>query len=260
MRLFKKAAVCLLTAAMAVSMLTACGGDAPANPGNSDNGGSTGGGNTSTSTPATPDTGNSGNTSGGSEENGTNALPTNWNASKTKSYYNKYGISDTNIYVSGTLVQMDKNGTQVDTEKIEYAVKGSKTFTSMTTIASSSGTGGTTKVYKNNNEYYVYTNDQWYKCENEQQINAAKMIIQLYQEWYKVPSNPYHFSASTVDGNYYESAISNWTDGTPIQYSYAYNSNNRLMAMACTYQNNVAYITSSVTLTSCPDSFAFPQK
>ena len=172
MRLFKKAAVCLLAAAMAVSMLTACGDDGPSNPGNGGNGGSTGGGNTSTSTPAKPDEGNSGNTSGGSEENGTTTLPTNWNASKTKNYYNKYGISDTNIYVSGTLVQMDKNGTQVDTEKIEYAVKGSKTFTSMTTIVSASGQNSTTKVYKNNNEYYVYTNDQWHKCENEKQINA----------------------------------------------------------------------------------------
>ena len=198
--------------------------------------------------------------SGGSEENGTTTLPTNWNASKTKNYYNKYGISDTNIYVSGTLVQMDKNGTQVDTEKIEYAVKGSKTFTSMTTIVSASGQNSTTKVYKNNNEYYVYTNDRWHKCENEKQINAAKLIIQLYQEWYKVPSSPYHFVAYTESGKYYESAISNWTDGTPIQYSYAYNSTNHLMAMACTYQNNVAYITSSVVLTSCPDAFAFPQK
>lgn len=260
MRLFKKAAVCLLAAAMAVSMLTACGDDGPSNPGNGGNGGSTGGGNTSTSTPAKPDEGNSGNTSGGSEENGTTTLPTNWNASKTKNYYNKYGISDTNIYVSGTLVQMDKNGTQVDTEKIEYAVKGLKTFTSMTTIVSASGQNSTTKVYKNNNEYYVYTNDRWHKCENEKQINAAKLIIQLYQEWYKVPSSPYHFVAYTESGKYYESAISNWTDGTPIQYSYAYNSTNHLMAMACTYQNNVAYITSSVVLTSCPDAFAFPQK
>ena len=45
MRLFKKAAVCLLAAAMAVSMLTACGDDGPSNPGNGGNGGSTGGGN-----------------------------------------------------------------------------------------------------------------------------------------------------------------------------------------------------------------------
>ena len=56
MRLFKKAAVCLLAAAMAVSMLTACGDDGPSNPGNGGNGGSTGGGNTSTSTPAKPET------------------------------------------------------------------------------------------------------------------------------------------------------------------------------------------------------------
>lgn len=55
MRLFKKAAVCLLAAAMAVSMLTACGGDGPSTPDNGGNGGSTGGGNTSTSTPAKPD-------------------------------------------------------------------------------------------------------------------------------------------------------------------------------------------------------------
>lgn len=136
MRLFKKAAVCLLAAAMAVSMLTACGDDGPSNPGNGGNGGSTGGGNTSTSTPAKPDEGNSGNTSGGSEENGTTTLPTNWNASKTKALFNKKGITDTNIYVSGTLNVVNGKTNQVTkTAQVVYAAKGDKVFLSFRTMA-----------------------------------------------------------------------------------------------------------------------------
>lgn len=49
MKLYKKAAACLLTAAMAISMLTACGGG-----GNGGNGGN-GGGNTPSPLPNNPD-------------------------------------------------------------------------------------------------------------------------------------------------------------------------------------------------------------
>lgn len=111
MRLFKKAAVCLLAAAMAVSMLTACGDDGPSNPGNGGNGGSTGGGNTSTSTPAKPDEGNSGNTSGGSEENGASTNTVAWLASKTYKY-NKL-FQGNKLYMSVNFRMADDSSTQV---------------------------------------------------------------------------------------------------------------------------------------------------
>lgn len=172
MRLFKKAAVCLLAAAMAVSMLTACGDDGPSNPGNGGNGDSTGGGNTSTSTPAKPDEGNSGNTSGGSEENGsTTTYPTSWNASKTKAYINKNGISDTNIYVAGTLVLTDSSGTPKNSAAVEYVVKGSKIYAYMKNGTSSAA------AYKNDSgKYFISANGSaWYECSKAIQIRTISL-------------------------------------------------------------------------------------
>lgn len=128
MRLFKKAAVCLLAAAMAVSMLTACGGDGPSNPGNGGNGGSTGGGNTSTSTPAKPDEGNSGNTSGGSEENGASTNTVAWLASKTYEY-NKL-FHGNKLYMSFNYRMADGGRTQV----IDYVYNqsGTETYVKLT--------------------------------------------------------------------------------------------------------------------------------
>ena len=128
MRLFKKAAVCLLAAAMAVSMLTACGGDAPANPGNSDNGGSTGGGNTSTSTPAKPDEGNSGNTSGGSEENGASTNTVAWLASKTYTY-NKL-FQGNKLYMCVNYRMVDGSSTKV--MDYVYNQAGDETYAKLT--------------------------------------------------------------------------------------------------------------------------------
>ena len=187
MRLFKKAAVCLLAAAMAVSMLTACGDDGPSNPGN---GGSTGGGNTSTSTPAKPDEGNSGNTSGGSEENGsTTTYPTSWNASKTKAYINKNGISDTNIYVAGTLVRTDSSGTPQSSAAVEYVVRGNKIYAYMKDGTSSAA------VYKNDSgKYFISANGSpWYECKERDQVAVAQ---KTYQQSQKRVQNPFHLRIS----------------------------------------------------------------
>ena len=117
MRLFKKAAVCLLAAAMAVSMLTACGDDGPSNPGNGGNGGSTGGGNTSTSTPAKPETPDS-------KDEDNSVIPeepekVTWATSLTKKYFQ--GISSDNFCMVGSLVE-DSTGEK----PFAYATQGKK--------------------------------------------------------------------------------------------------------------------------------------
>lgn len=143
MRLFKKAAVCLLAAAMAVSMLTACGGDGPSAPDNGGNGGSTGGGNTSTSTPAKPDEGNSGNTSGGSEENGASTNTVAWLASKTYEYNKLFHGSK--LYMSVNCRMADDSGTQV----MDY-------------VYNQSGTETYVKLTKNNTTISaLLTSDNW---------------------------------------------------------------------------------------------------
>ena len=117
MRLFKKAAVCLLAAAMAVSMLTACGDDGPSNPGNGGNGGSTGGGNTSTSTPAKPETPDS-------KDENNSVIPeepekVTWATSLTKKYFQ--GISSDNFCMVGSLIE-DATGAK----PFAYATQGKK--------------------------------------------------------------------------------------------------------------------------------------
>lgn len=256
MRLFKKAAVCLLAAAMAVSMLTACGDDGPSNPGNGGNGGSTGGGNTSTSTPAKPDEGSSGNTSGGSEENGTTTLPTNWNASKTKALFNKKGITDTNIYVSGTLNVVNGKTNQVTkTAQVVYAAKGDKVFLSF------SDDGGTERIYKNEkDEYFANAGNGWYQCTTSDVIQNAKSEIAILQVLYKVPSNPYKFEAQSENEYYGEAVMTKWRTGADVAYVYLYTSDNQLTAISCAVNsgNNVHYMTCPIVLSANPNNNLFP--
>ena len=218
MRLFKKAAVCLLAAAMAVSMLTACGDDGPSNPGNGGNGGSTGGGNTSTSTPAKPDEGNSGNTSGGSEENSsTTTYPTSWNASKTKTLFNKKGIADTNIYVDGTWSIVDAQTLKVKSSvEMVYAAKGRKLYMKMVNNSE------TVRLYKNDaGDFFVQSGNTWYECTNSTDIQNAKLILAIQQIQYRVPTNVYDFKAYIQNGYYYERFASNW-NGQKVVYTYGY--------------------------------------
>ena len=100
MRMMKRVAASILAAAMALSLMTACGGgdapsapETPSNPGTSQG---TGNGNSGNS-------GNNGDNNSNKEpdQEDENKLPTSWNASKTKAYYNTKGISNTNIYVNG---------------------------------------------------------------------------------------------------------------------------------------------------------------
>ena len=110
MRMMKRLAVCVLAAAMSLTMLTACGGDTPSAPETPSNPG------TSQGSGSGNDNGNNngGNNNGqkpGKEDE--NTLPTSWNASKTKAYMVSRGVSDTNIYVNGTLNIID-----ADTKKI----------------------------------------------------------------------------------------------------------------------------------------------
>ena len=143
MRMMKRVAASILAAAMALSLMTACGGgdapsapETPSNPGTSQG---TGNGNSGNS-------GNNGDNNSNKEpdQEDENKLPTSWNASKTKADYNTKGISNTNIYVNGTVTAMDaKQGTTEGTMEVVYAAKGGKLYISMTED------DNLIKVYKN---------------------------------------------------------------------------------------------------------------
>lgn len=136
MRLYKKAAACLLTAAMAISMLTACGGG-----GNGGNGGN-GGGNTPSPLPSNPDQivlpdpgdGEGGGAGGGE---GTETKPTktpiiNVDNSKLAQFSKKYAGA-TEFYVEMQEVDY-KDGSAARSINGRAARKGENCYVSMTTL------------------------------------------------------------------------------------------------------------------------------
>lgn len=130
MRLYKKAAACLLTAAMAISMLTACGGGGT---------GGNGGGNTPSTLPdpdqiILPDPGEGGEGEGGGE--GTETKPTKTliadvNSSKLAQFNKKYaGVTE--FYLEGQSVAYDEDGSVKQSGDERIAAKGNNAYMKMT--------------------------------------------------------------------------------------------------------------------------------
>ena len=125
MRLHKKAAACLLTAAMAISMLTACGG------------GGTGGngGNTLPDNPdqiVLPDPGEGGGAGGGegTETKPTKTLIADVHSSKLAQFNKKYaGVTE--FYLEGQSVEYDEDGSGKQSYDGYVAAKGNNVYTKM---------------------------------------------------------------------------------------------------------------------------------
>lgn len=129
MKLYKKAAACLLTAAMAISMLTACGGGG-GTPGTPDAPGGNGGGNTPSTLPnnpnqiVLPDIGEGGDESTGTKPTKT---PIDKNKSKLAKFNNEYG-GFKEFYVEMQDVAY-KDGSAED---VRLAAKGNNVYMKMT--------------------------------------------------------------------------------------------------------------------------------
>lgn len=129
MKLYKKAAACLLTAAMAISMLTACGGG-----GNGGNGGN-GGGNTPSPLPNNPDQIVLPDIDEGEGGEGTGTKPTKTpiidvNNSKLVQFSKKYAGA-TEFYVEMQEVGYGKDARSID---VRAARKGENCYVSMATL------------------------------------------------------------------------------------------------------------------------------
>ena len=133
MRLYKKAAACLLTAAMAISMLTACGGGG--------NGGN-GGGNTPSTLPdpdqiVLPDPGEGGGAGGGEGGGeGTETKPTKTpiadvHSSKLAKFNEKYAGA-TEFYLEAQMIEYDENGSVEHSGDQRVAAKGNNAYMKMT--------------------------------------------------------------------------------------------------------------------------------
>ncbi len=130
MKLYKKAAACLLTAAMAISMLTACGGG-----GNGGNGGN-GGGNTPSPLPNNPDQIVLPDIDEGGEGTGTKPTKTpiiDVDNSKLAQFSKKYAGA-TEFYVEMQEVDYGKDGSVARSIDGRAARKGENCYVSMTTL------------------------------------------------------------------------------------------------------------------------------
>lgn len=254
MRMMKRLAVCVLAAAMSLTMLTACGGDTPSAPETPSNPG------TSQGSGSGNDNGNnnSGNNNGqkpGKEDE--NTLPTSWNASKTKAYMLSKGVSDTNIYVNGTLNEMDANLSSVkSTTQVVYAAKGSKLYISLTDNT------GLYEFYKNDKDEYFASNNggAWVRCMTPDDITTAKNNLLVGQVVYKVPRNPSDFKAFNENDYLYESMTSRWSTGVNVGYIYTYTSDNQLAGSFCMMETkqDTVFFTFPMTLSSNPSDGMFP--
>ena len=253
MRMMKRLAVCVLAAAMSLTMLTACGGDTPSAPETPSNPGTSQGSGSGNDNGNNNGGNNNGQKPGNEDEN---TLPTSWNASKTKAYMVSRGVSDTNIYVNGTLNIIDADTKQVtDSGKVIYAAKGNKIYVSI------SDSTGTARAYKSDaDEYYVSEGDSWYKCTTSEQIQAAEIVLLTGQGMYKIPSKVLKFAASKEDRYYYENVLTQWSTGAQIAYSYMYTSDNQLAGVGCMMESaqDTFFLTSPVTITSNPSNSIFP--
>lgn len=226
MKLYKKAAACLLTAAMAISMLTACGGG-----GNGGNGGG--------NTPGTlPD--NSGQIvlpdidegEGGGGE-GTETKPTKTpiadvNSSKLAEFKEKYA-GTTEFYFEVQTVEYDEDGSAGGSTDVCVAVKGNKAHTKM--ILSGKNQKQQLieelmlKEFDYNNSYRllrgskVAVRTSSYKSHSNDNLSLGTLITDKLpnQMWStKVKVGPTEYYAEVYKTDYRECTVCFTKDGKPV--------------------------------------------
>ena len=226
MRLYKKAAACLLTAAMAISMLTACGGGGT---------GGNGGGNT----PTLPDPGEivlpgigegEGGGEGGGE--GTETKPTKTpiavNSSKLAKF-NKNYAGATEFYVEAQMVEYDEDGSAEDSTDACIAVKDDNAYMEMTV----SGKNQKPQSFKElmlkeggyNNSYLLLRDSKVavrtssYKPESDDNLSldtliAYKLPDQMWSTKVKVGPTVYDAEVFKLDSHEY--TVCYTPDGNPV--------------------------------------------
>ena len=224
MRLYKKAAACLLTAAMAISMLTACGGGGT---------GGNGGGNT----PTLPNPGEivlpgEGGGEGGGE--GTETKPTKTpiavNSSKLAKF-NKNYAGATEFYVEMQVVNYDKDGSAMLSTDARLALKGHKAYMNMTMSGKNQKQRSAEQlILKEDKLYNTYlllrdskvavktdsdsAGDGDDPIESLDSLIAYKLPSQMWSAKMKVGPNEYDAEVFILDS--YEYTVCYTTDGNPV--------------------------------------------
>ena len=223
MRLYKKAAACLLTAAMAISMLTACGG------------GGNGGGNTPSPLPNNPDQivlpdpgDGEGGGAGGGEGTGTKPTKTpivDVNNSKLAQFNKKYAGA-TEFYVEAQMVEYDEDGSAED---VRLAAKGNNVYMKMTLSGKNQKQQSIEQLMLKegnyNNGYVllrgskVAVRTSSYKSESDDNISLGTLIANKLpsQMWStKVKVGPTEYYAEVYNAHSYEYTTCYTADGKPV--------------------------------------------
>ena len=228
MRLYKKAAACLLTAAMAISMLTACGG-----------GGGSSGGNTGGNT--LPDDSNQiilpdidegeGGGEGGGE--GTETKPTKTpiadvNSSKLVKFNKKYAGA-TEFYVEVQMVEYDEDGSADDSTDACIAVKDDNAYMEMTMSSKNQKPqsfkelmlkeGGYNNSYLLLRDSKVAVRTSSYKPESDDNLSLDTLIAYKMPDlmWStKVKVGPTEYDAEVFKLDSHEYTVCYTTDGNPV--------------------------------------------
>lgn len=266
MRLYKKAAACLLTAAMAISMLTACGGGG----GN----GGTGGGNTPGTLPdpdqiVLPAPGEGGGEGGG--EGSTETKPTKTpivdvNNSKLAEFNKKYAGA-TEFYLEAQMIEYDEDGSAEGSTDVCVAVKGNKAHTKM--ILSRKNQKQQLieelmlKEFDYNNSYRllrgskVAVRTSSYKSLSNDNLSLGTLITDKLpsQMWStEVKVGPTEYYAEVYKTDYRECTVCFTKDGKPV-YQFERRLSTKQLDSATLYKTIQAGSGTSKGLCRMPDGF-----
>lgn len=266
MRLYKKAAACLLTAAMAISMLTACGGGG----GNGGNGG----GNTPGTLPdpdqiVLPAPGEGGGEGGG--EGSTETKPTKTpivdvNNSKLAEFNKKYAGA-TEFYLEAQMIEYDEDGSAEDSIDGCFAAKGNIVYMKTTLSGKNQKQQSIEelmlKEFDYNNSYLLFRDSKVavrtssYKSQSDDNISlgtliANKLPSQMWSTEVKVGPNKYYAEVYKTD--YRECTVCFTKDGKPV-YQFERRLSTKQLDSATLYKTIQAGSGTSKGLCRMPDGF-----
>lgn len=262
MRLYKKAAACLLTAAMAISMLTACGG------------GGTGGngGNTPSTLPdpdqiVLPDI-NEG--EGGGGEGGGETKPTKTPIAKDSSKlaeFNKKYAGATEFYVEMQMVEYDEDGSVEHSGDERVAAKGNNAYMKLTLSGKNQKQQSVEqlmlKEFDYSNNYRLFSDSKVavrtssYKSQSHDNLSLDTLITDTLPDlmWStKVKVGPTEYDAEVYNNGNTEYTICFTTDGKPV-YRFVRILNEKQLKIATLYKTIQTGSGTSKGLCRMPDGF-----
>ena len=264
MRLYKKAAACLLTAAMAISMLTACGGGGT---------GGNGGGNTPSTLPdpdqiilPAPGEGGEGGGEGGGETKPTKTLIADVHSSKLAKFNEKYAGA-TEFYLEMQMIEYDEDGSVKQSGDERVAAKGNNAYMKLTLSGKNQKQQSVEqlmlKEFDYSNNYRLFSDSKVavrtssYKSQSHDNLSLDTLITDTLPDlmWStKVKVGPTEYDAEVYNNGNTEYTICFTTDGKPV-YRFVRILNEKQLESATLYKTIQAGSGTSKDWCRMPDGF-----